>query len=223
MDTVFVAINETTKSIDWILPLIAIVVQLIAIFFIVRNTNNLIKNQNKEQHKPYLVVKSFNTKLKDAPPNLYNEYSIYNSSEKYEDYPGGINSILKIKNIGYGLATNIVLYGINETIAHRIEIDEEDEVQYYSVKHISPSKMHDWEIMVSPKKENTTFLSTTFSLMMFYSDVNLNIYSTLISITMPGRSKITFHPQNSRNFKILLKEYQINYKKLLRRYKNENF
>jgi hypothetical protein len=208
------------ENLYWIIPSL---LSLGAIIAVALNTNKQIKNQNKEQHKPYLVVKSFNTKLKDAPPSLYNEYSIYNSPDKFEDYPKGINSILKIKNIGYGLATNIVLYGIHETIAHRIEIDEEDEAQYYSVKHISPLEIYDWEIMVSPKKERSTFMSTTFDIMMFYTDVNLNVYSTLISITMPGRSKITFHPKNSRNFKILLNEHQTNYKKLLRKYKNDNF
>jgi hypothetical protein len=226
MDTVAVIIQEASKgwqaNRDWIIPAIAIIVQIAMIFFIVKNTNRQIKNQNKELHKPYIVVENFSTKLAESPPNNYNEYSIYNALKKLNDYPSGINSIFEIKNVGYGLATNIMFYGISETIAHRLDIDKEDDVQYFFTKYLSHDDVNNMEIMVSPKQVDSNYLPTTFNLMMFYSDLNFNIYSTLISITMPGRSKITFHPQNTINYRLLLNTHKVNYKKLLKEYVKSN-
>ena len=125
MDTVAVIIQEASNAWqanrNWIIPAIAIIVQIAMIIFIVKNTNRQIKNQNKESRRPHLIVDEIK---ENWPDKLEAEYQIENSYNKEKRNKILTCYMLEIVNIGYGVAHNIKLIGVNKTTAFRLGLKE---------------------------------------------------------------------------------------------------
>ena len=103
--------------VSFIWPLLTVAIPVYATIFTV---NNRIKNENRENHKPYLALKRVND---IETINKYKYYLILigknylSSHENIElsklqllENDKDISVSLSIENIGYGVATNIKLY-----------------------------------------------------------------------------------------------------------------
>jgi hypothetical protein len=214
MDTLIVALNETTKSIDWILPLIAIVVQVVAIFFIVRNTNKQIKNQNKESHRPYLRVINF----EEVEEEFMNSYLAVKNNEDTRNEVKTIHGEVWIRNLGYGTATNIFLLGFDKTVCTKAGIEEKVKTgETFSVLDLGLSENKAIETSL---RSNNNSSDTTYDFMLFYTDLNKNIYSTMLLIQVKNNKfwNLYYYPHGSLNFDDILEKRNVEYRDLEKEY-----
>ena len=157
--------QEIFKIIDMLLPILSII---IPVFATVYTVNNRIKNENKENHKPYLLL----DKVEDI--EKIDAYSYYlmalgrNYLEKHQDIDynnlKGKNDItvkLKIKNIGYGVATNIKFYNLltAKQIHGTQESSKEQNQQLFTTFDIAASEEKSVQaILVNELKEEDGIL-----------------------------------------------------------------
>ncbi|MEG1048648.1 MAG: hypothetical protein RSE48_03760, partial [Bacilli bacterium] len=103
----------------WINILLPVLSILIPVFVTLYTVNNRIKNQNRENHQPYVVLgsvvdieklNSYSYYLTPVGRNFLNE----NKNIDYEKIKSDndINVKLMLNNIGYGVATNIKFYNL---------------------------------------------------------------------------------------------------------------
>lgn len=214
--------------IDILLPVLTI---LIPVFTTIYTVTNRIKNENREEHKPYIILDS----IKDVDSldthkyfltavgrNYKEEYE--NNSEKIDDNQICLNLVLK--NIGYGVASNIKFYDLltgveihgtqdsikdkNQKLFTTFDIAK-DEIKNVQMKVISLLKEEDGII----KEDHNRILCV-------YEDLNNNVYSTIITINMKEKSHYDFfaYQPTSRSYKRWIKENRKEYKKIYKEYKS---
>lgn len=216
------------KFIDLILPILSIV---IPVFATVYTVNNRIKNENRENHKPYLLLDKIET------INEIDKFSYYlvpigrNYLEKYKevDYNNleGNNNItvkLRLRNIGYGVATNIKFYNLltasqvhgtqssskeqNQQLFTTFDIaaDEEKGVQAILINYL--------------KEEENIILEDHFRILCVYQDLNNNVSNFIISINAKENKHYDFftYQPSSMSYKKWIKENKKQFANIMKKY-----
>lgn len=189
-----------------------------------------INNENKEGHKPYLVlgeiekIQSVNRfsyflailgdKLKKATTDEVNKLSKTTST---------VNISLSLKNIGYGVASNIKFYDL-ETSKQIIGLQE-------TSKTMNQKKFTTFDIPHdSEKKVETCLINDTeeeikaerYFILCIYQDLNDHVYDFIIGIDVKEGGAYDFYAfqRSSHSYKELLKSYKKHYKTILKEYNN---
>lgn len=221
---------ETWTGFIW--PLLTVAIPVYATIFTV---NNRIKNENRENHKPYLALK----KVIDC--NLIDKYRYYLIllGRNYLNTNGDIdlNSInlkenekdiavnLLIENIGYGVATNIRFYNLltGKPIDGTQENNENRNQKLFTTFDIAANyeKQVQARIISSIINDNNIAIEDHNRILCIYKDLNNNIYNFIISINIKSTGHYDFfsYQPSSKSYKKWLLENKKQYKQILRNYK----
>lgn len=231
-----------SPDINKILSLVGVVVSALAILFVVRNTNRQIKNQNLQTYRPHVVIYLHTYSLKKVS-DLSNpqkaEYfkAMQENKVMHIDFRRGVelnnskNSYslivnIIVSNIGYGIADNLRLKCLTMNGEFEKEMISEpgEKILYYpcskldNVRHLK--KDENKEVQLYIDLYNLHHPNEWIHLLLFYTDLNKNVHSTIIMINI-GLCDIvqfTIIPSNTNAFENILNDRNINYQKLMKEY-----
>ncbi|MBE6144801.1 MAG: hypothetical protein E7169_04430 [Firmicutes bacterium] len=222
--------QEVFKFVDSLLPILSIV---IPVFATVYTVNNRIKNENKENHKPYLLL----DKVRDL--NQIDAYSYYltpigrNYLEKYpnidyNDLKGNNDIIVKLilKNIGYGVATNIKFYNLltAEQVYGTQESSKEQNQKLFTTFDIAANeeKSVQAKLINLLKEEEGIIIEDHIRILCVYQDLNNNIFNFIISINAKENNHYDFftYQPSSLSYKRWIKENKKQFKSIIKKYMN---
>jgi len=221
---------ETWTNFIW--PLLTVVIPVYATIFTV---NNRIKNENKENHKPYLALKKvsdieFVDKYKYYLILIGRNFLKLNSnfdlnSIKLKENEKDIAVNLLIENIGYGVATNIRFYNLltGMPIDGTQENNENRNQKLFTTFDIAANfeKQVQARIISSIINDNNIFIEDHNRILCIYKDLNNNIYNFIISINIKSTGHYDFfsYQPSSKSYKKWLLENKKQYKKIIKNYK----
>lgn len=219
--------------VSFIWPLLTVAIPVYATIFTV---NNRIKNENRENHKPYLVLK----KVSDIETiNKYKYYLIligrnYLLSHDNVDLSKlqllendkDISVSLSIENIGYGVATNIKLYNLltGKAIDGMQEISENKNQKLFTTFDIASSFEKQVEARIVStilNNDDGVVVEDHNRILCVYKDLNNNIYSFIISINIKQTGHYDFfsYQPSSKSYKKWVLENKKQYKMILKNYR----
>lgn len=219
--------------VSFIWPLLTVAIPVYATIFTV---NNRIKNENRENHKPYLVLK----RVSDIETiNKYKYYLIligrnYLLSHNNVDLSKlqllendkDISVSLSIENIGYGVATNIKLYNLltGKAIDGMQEISENKNQKLFTTFDIASSFEKQVEARVVStilNNDDGVIVEDHNRILCVYKDLNNNIYSFIISINIKQTGHYDFfsYQPSSKSYKKWVLENKKQYKMILKNYR----
>ncbi len=218
--------------VSFIWPLLTVAIPVYATIFTV---NNRIRNENKENHKPYLVLK----KVSDIDTiDKYKYYlmligknyllshnNIDLSQLKLSENDKDISVNLAIENIGYGVATNIKLYNLltGKVIDGMQELSENKNQKLFTTFDIASSfeKQVQARIVSSILSQDDMVIEDHNRILCVYKDLNNNIYSFIISINVKSTGHYDFfsYQPSSKSYKKWVLENKKQYKMILKNYR----
>lgn len=220
--------QEIFKFIDKVLPILSIVVPVFATVYTV---NNRIKNENRENHKPYLLL----DRVEDI--GEIDSYSYYlvavgrnylekNNDINYNDITGNndLTIKLKIKNIGYGVASNIKFYNLlNAKQIHGAqESSKEQNQQLFTTFDIGANEGKTVQaVLVNElKEEEGILIEDHFRILCVYQDLNHNVSNFIISINTKENKHYDFftYQPSSRSYNKWIKENKKQFKDIMKKY-----
>ena len=215
---------------DYLSIILTILSIIIPVFATIYTGYIRIRNENKEGHKPYLVlgeIEKITTvnrfvyflailgdKIKKATPEEVDELSKRSSN---------VNVSLALKNIGYGVASNIKFYDL-ETSKQIIGLQE-------SSKTMNQKRFTTFDIPKDSEKKVQTCLindrneleinEESYCILCINQDLNENIYDFIIGIDVKAGGAYDFYAfqRSSHSYNKLLRSFKKNYKSILHEYK----
>ncbi len=218
--------------VSFIWPLLTVAIPVYATIFTV---NNRIKNENRENHKPYLALKRVNdietiNKYKYyliliGKNYLLSHENIELSKLQLRENDKDISVSLSIENIGYGVATNIKLYNLltGKAIDGMQEISENKNQKLFTTFDIAASfeKQVEARIVSSILDDDGIVFEDHNRILCVYKDLNNNIYSFIISINIKQTGHYDFfsYQPSSKSYKKWVLENKKQYKMILKNYR----
>ncbi len=218
--------------ISFIWPLLTVAIPVYATIFTV---NNRIKNENRENHKPYLALKKVSDVARIDKDKYYlillgrnylQNHKDFNISEiKLLENEKDISVNLSIENIGYGVATNIKFYNLltGIPIDGTQEINEDKNQKLFTTFDIASNAEKQVQARIFSKILNNDdiIIEEHNRILCVYQDLNNNIYSFIISINIKNSGHYDFfsYQPSSKSYKKWLMENKKQYKKILKNYK----
>lgn len=214
--------------IDMLLPILSII---IPVFATVYTVNNRIKNENRENHKPYLLlsdivdiekINTYSYYLLPIGRNYIEEHSNIN----YNDLKGNNDLIvkLKIKNIGYGVASNIKFYNLlnGKQIYGTQESSKDQNQQLFTTFDIAADeeKSVQAKIINYLKEKDGILVEDHIRILCVYQDLNNNVSNFIISINTKENKHYDFftYQPSSRSYKKWIKENKKEFNSIMKNY-----
>lgn len=220
--------QEMFKIIDNLLPILSII---IPVFATVYTVNNRIKNENRENHQPYLLldkvedmeqINKFSYHLipigrnyLEAHPNIN-----YKSIESEND----ISVRLRIRNIGYGVATNIKFYNLlnGEQVYGTQEPTIDQNQKLFTTFDIAANEEKGVQarIINLVKEADGNILGDHIRILCVYQDLNRNISNFIISINAKGNNHYDFftYQPSSMSYRKWIKENKKQFNTIMKKY-----
>lgn len=208
--------DEINLIYSYMVPLLTMVV---TIFTTVYTVNKRVANEKKETHKPYLVLSSVN-ELKTLDKKKY--YLTINGKKdtNTDKIPNPLPIEIVIKNIGYGVATNVRFFNLltAEPIEGTQEISFDHNQKLFTTLDFGVEES---------KKIQAKLIDLTISkehqnrILCVYKDLNEHTYSFILSINMKDEDNYDFfsYQPASRSYKRWKKENIKQYRKIIKQYK----
>lgn len=215
--------------INILLPVLGIAIPVFATLYTV---DNRIKAQNKENHQPYLVldkvenIEKINKLAYHLTPvgrNYLNEYPIIDYGNLKSD--NDITIKLNIKNIGYGVATNIKFYNLltGDQIHGEQESNGEHNQKLFTTLDLeaSDSTHIQARIINLVGEKDGIEVEDHIRMLCVYRDLNENIYDFIISINAKKNNHYDFfaYQPSSKSYAKWKKENNKEYKEIMKKYK----
>lgn len=213
---------------DMILPILSII---IPVFATVYTVNKRIKAQTRENHQPHLVLEKITT------INSIDKYSYYltlvgrNYSEKNisiidaieKEKDNMLNIEILLKNIGYGVATNIKFYNLlnGKQVYGSQESTENSNQKLYTTFDIGAGEMKKISAqIISDLKETDDIIEDHNRILCVYKDLNGNVSSFIITINVKKNNHYDYfaYQPSSLSYRKWIKENKKNYKKIINKY-----
>lgn len=216
---------------EWINFLLTIMSIIIPVFATLYGVQGRIKNENKEKHKPYIILDS----IKSLPK--LDEYKYYlacvgrNYKEKYPDY--NINKITNtdiidvdfvLKNIGYGVASNLRFFDLltGDIVYGTQSSNKEGNQKLFTTLDMASGdeKKVQCRIISYVERNKEVFIEDHIRLLCVYKDLNDNQYDVIISINIKENGYYDFfaYQPSSRTYNKWIKENKKSYNKILHDY-----
>lgn len=206
-------------SLFWInilLPFLAIV---IPVFATVYTVNNRIKNENKENHRPYLLLNKIES-INDIDKFSYHLTPIgKNFAKKFPNVnvdttetENDINVKLIISNVGYGVASNIKFYDLytGNQIHGTQASNREQNQRLFTTFDIasSDSKNVQARIINFVDESKDDIIEDKNFILCIYQDLNKNTYDFIITITVKYKGYYDFsaYQQTSMSYTRVIKD-----------------
>lgn len=223
-------------------------VALIAILGVSWNTNRQIENQNKQMHRPYLKMSTINFSKERLETTNYLDLWSKNSTPiriGVRITKGGFGNLpciyldLKMENTGIGLATNIAFYNVySKKFTSRVlgyTLTQGTGVAlragYYSSIRIKKDRdeVIKFKLTYNLEERFPDIFEDYASGILIYSDINNNIYKTIISYSINKNIKVnecinidyTEHPSETIQFREFLSSKSIDENKVEKLYKEQ--
>lgn len=221
-------------SLLWVnimLPLLSIA---IPVFVTVYTVSIRLRNQNRENHQPYLVLKKVESLSKIDVDGYYltllgRNYKEINKLIDIEDikkinHDSAISIDLILKNIGYGVATNIRFYDLltGSKIHGTQESNKEKNQKLFTTFDIASSEEKNMQARVISFVESEADIvkEDHNRLLCVYKDLNNNISSFIISVNVKTNNHYDFfaYQPSSKSYQNWIKQNNKEYKKILKKY-----
>ena len=173
-----------------------------------------VDNRVKAEHKPYLVLDNVSN-IREIDKRFY--YIILNGKNNNDKFSietplqDNINVKIRIRNIGYGVATNARFYNLEngEKINGLQEEDSDIDQQLFTTERSVQAS-------IPTKKENNKLREDTINTLCIYQDLNGNVYNFVFAINIKsggGYSYYAYQP-SSHSYKQMMNNYQKQAKKI---------
>lgn len=220
---------STEFWINILLPLCAVILPVFATIYTV---NMRMKNQNRENHQPYLVLR----KIEDLENLDFYKYYLTIIGRNYSNSLLSVDELQKIKhdndisisiilqNIGYGVATNIVFYNLldAEQIHGTQESNKDKNQKLFTTFDIAMNTEKSVQArIISCIANGDEHFDDSNRLLCVYKDLNNNIYDFIFTINIKSNNTYDFfaYQQSSRSYKRLRNKYNREYKKIIKNYR----
>lgn len=220
----------------WLNVLFPVLSLLITVFATIYTVSNRIKYENKEKHRPYVVLQEI------EPLNKLDKYAYYLTAlgrnyrelnelvdiEKIDklDNQYDLNVNLVLHNIGYGVASNIKFYNllIGKQIQGSQQSNKEQNQKLFTTFDIASDEEKKMQLRLINQiiEEEHIITEDHHRILCVYQDLNKNIYSFIISINIKENGHYDFFAyqpssksykrwikQNKKQLKNIYKEYQL--------------
>lgn len=212
--------NNFNLILSYVIPILTMVVTIASTVYTV---NKRVSNENRETHKPYLVLNTI-TALKELDKRKYyltikgRNYSLSNNQQT-----NPIPIELLIKNIGYGVATNIRFYNLlnGEQIEGTQEISVDENQKLFTTLDIGVNEEKKIQAKVLGIINDN--IEEHNRILCIYKDLNEHIYTFILCINMKDEDNYDFfsYQPSSRSYKRWIKENEKQYKKIKKKYEDK--
>ncbi len=181
----------------------------------------------KAEHKPYVVLSSISQLSKIDKcyyfitllgKKLQNKCSM----EKIKQLVNQDNNIyvkIALKNIGYGVATNIRFYNLDtaEKINGNQEVNESIGQKLFTTFDIGSNEEKGVQTFLVTMSDNGKILEDSMNILCIYQDLNGNVYNFVFTINIKSGGGYSYYAyqRSSHSYKKLLKKYRMNKMKIL--------
>ena len=185
---------------SYIYPIVAIFIPVVAT---IHTLNMRLKNENREKHQPYLILENitdiFRVDKNKYYLTLYDEENIKLSNElKLEIF---------LKNIGYGVATNVKFYNIatSTAISGCQKLNENINQKLFTTFDIASSEDRKVQFVIR-----------------YNQDLNHNAYNFVLAINIKKRNKFDYYSYqpSSLSYQRYTKANKGKIEKIIKEYKN---
>ena len=219
---------DTYGWINYLLTMMSIVIPVFATLYGVQGR---IKNESKEKHKPYIILDSIKSLTKLDEYRYHLAAVGRNYREKYPNY--NINKIdntdiidveFVLKNIGYGVASNLRFFDLltGEMIYGAQSSNKEGNQKLFTTLDVASSEEKKVQCKIISYVENNKVIviDDHIRLLCIYKDLNDNQYDVIISINIKENGYYDFfaYQPTSRTYNKWIKENKKAYKKILHEY-----
>lgn len=184
-----------------------------------------VENRVKAEHKPYVVLDCISNVSKIDKCFYYivmmgKKFKRNVSKDTLIDE--NINVKIKIKNIGYGVATNVRFYNLDtgEKIHGLQDVSETIDQQLFTTFDLAANEERSVQASLSTKKDGDSFLEDVIDTLCIYQDLNGNVYDFVFSINIKrggGYNYFAYQP-SSHSYKRLMNDFSKEKNKILKDY-----
>ena len=181
----------------------------------------------KAEHKPYVVLSSI-SKLSKIDKCYYfitllgkklqNKCS-KNEIKQLVNQDNNIYVKIALKNIGYGVATNIRFYNLDtaEKINGNQEVNESIGQKLFTTFDIGSNEEKGVQTFLVTMSDNGKILEDSMNILCIYQDLNGNVYNFVFTINIKSGGGYSYYAyqRSSHSYKKLLKKYRMNKMKIL--------
>lgn len=222
-----------TFFLDLLLPILSILISLFIGFYTVHQR---VENENKEKHKPYLVV--------DIKALSHFDRSSYfltlfgrNYLKKFgkmkeedllkEDKEKDFFISLALKNIGYGVASDIKFYNLltGKQIIGTQESIKNMNQKLFTTFDIAAEQTKEIPVKILSylEEDEGITLEDHNRILCIYKDLNNHVYDAIITINMKTKKNFDYfiYQRTSHSYKKWIKENNTEYKQIINEYKTE--
>jgi len=222
-------VNYSSLILNLILPVLSII---IPVWVTVYTVNKRIKAQTHENHQPHLVLESIKTidaidklryYLTFFGRNLFKENKKIIPEEVIEkEKDNMLNIDISLKNIGYGVATNIKFY--NLLTGHQVygsqESSLEENQKLYTTFDIGSGetkKVSSQVVAIFNENE----LEDHNRILCVYKDLNNIVDSFMMTLNVKPNHHYDYfaYQPSSHSYKAWIRENKKEYKKIIEKYK----
>lgn len=207
----------------WSNILIPVTSMLITVFATLYTVSGRIKNENKEKHKPYLILEKIDN-LKEIDKYKY-YLTILGKGKSNDKDENNLAISLIISNIGYGVASNIKFYDLlrgTQLQGNQKETKNQNQKLFTTLDIANNNEKQIQAQVISKivKEENIEEIDHS-RILCVYQDLNGNVYDFIISINVKTNNTYDFFAyqrtshsyekwinQNRKEYKIIMKQYK---------------
>ena len=186
-----------------------------------------VENRVKAEHKPYIVLNNI-SEIEKIDKKLYFIVMLGEKiSKKFLPAkeiisPDNLNVKIQLRNIGYGVATNIRFYDLDtgEKIVGNQEESSDLVQKLFTTFDIAANEERCVQASLERKTKNNSYNEDVINTLCIYQDINGNIYDFVFSIKIKskgGYSYFAYQP-SSHSYNSLIQEYKISKRKILKDY-----
>ncbi len=216
---------------NWLNIVLTILSIIIPVFATIYTVNNRIKNENRENHMPFIVLDKIESLKKLDESSYYltpvgKNYRETNPNYDYESIPKKNSTCVKfwLKNIGYGVATNIRFFDLatGETVFGTQASNREKNQKLFTTFDIASNETNKVQakIISHVDKIKKIVKEDNIKLLCIYKDLNENYYDFIININVKNHGYYDFfaYQRSSRSYKRWINENKKNHDKIIKVY-----
>lgn len=194
---------------------------MIPVFATIYTAYSRIRNENRETHKPYLALDEINEIDSVDVYNYHFNFEGKNYSKKKLEHGVILPVSIKIKNIGYGVASNIKFYNLftGEEMVGTQEKDDNRIQKLFTTLDIATGKEKTIQANVY---EDANDIEDYNCVLCVYQDLNGNIYDFIISINVKSDHKYDFYAYqpSSHSYSKCIEANKKAYRQIYKKYSN---
>ena len=197
---------------NFLYPLFVILIPVLATIY---TLNMRLKNENREKHQPYLILSKADTLIKIDKEQYFLTLEGENADEINE-----LKISLFLKNIGYGVATNVKFYNLYDSSQLKgcQELKEEINQQLFTTFDIARDEEKSIQMIIKYNYNNRNMNR----ILCVYQDLNYNVYNFIIAINIKSKNRFDYfsYQPSSISYQRWLKEYKGHVNAITKKYKD---